>query len=1349
MDEEIKLQPRDIRREGLTVIHDPSGPKLDIIILHGLDGHPWRTFHDEETGFFWPSDLHRVVPHARIMVFGYLVDTHSGSSNALGIYQHADSLLLHLRNNRFPNLTTRPMVFIGHSLGGLVIKQALINSSRSHLDSSCLQATKLIFFLGTPHRGSQILEATLARLAFKIGKVANREIPAKIKPIFQPHGAESFIVNSEFMKAKGQIEIVNFYEQVALPKLGMLVVDTDSAVFDSQQSENVPVARDHRTLVRFKSAGDDAYRMLHETLKRKINSFFEVIENASNKDLIMHIVQECLVSLQNPNMKMDIDSPEEPHESTLRWLWNIESDFSKWLHNGQGLFFITGKPGSGKTLLMSAVVSRTQRLLLTKPSMVVIRHFFNARGHYLQHSVNGFLRSILVQVLKQEPCLFHYMSDEWTILTASGDQARGNSMDETLWNTGALKRAVRSVISHGSERFRILLLIDALDECTMDFDLVGFLSEISRGGRTESIQVLITSRHMPEGLAPSQNGSFRLEDRNGPDISNFINSQWDPMRHPHEPVEDLQRLKSELITKADGIFLWARLVLERISKAIEDGATIAEIRETTNDIPSQLSGIFDFLLDQINEKYKNESNDMLAIILAAVRPLSLGEFTYALALNSKGNFGSQAELESSPQFVASSTMMARRIQSRCGGLVEVRSVSDTWKRDIPPNTNSAGVVQFIHQAVKEFLCVGNSDPRSHRLEPEHVMANGHAVLAKACIQYIALAEVQEIPFRYQTGLHEKAVFCKLPFLRYAAENWIFHSQQAEKLGRPQGELIETTFNSSTNIFNVWFQIHDQLHPDKLAMPDRTLMYLTIENNLASFVRIQCSKPGFDVDARLGQHGSHLQLAVSKKSREVVRVLLDAGASCSQGDSTTLPPLYHACLQGNADIVSILLDAGADVSETTMSGSYANSALVAAAYSLNSDVVRLIIEHDPTTLSHPNSRVKALYGLMDGLFRSGIFEYFDNPDLRQIQSQTAKIVDLISEGGTTQLGSGAIPTMTLLWILTGCSDSVLRTLTESNEGVQANSYLYLLLGVACYFGTLASVRFLLEKDLDPNLAPAPFGMGSLLHLAAMNKFTSVLEYLVQIGLDINATNQTGRTPLHTATRESTMFHVEILLDNGADKTIRDVHGYTPFHYALTNSKLHPHHDLIGRLQVTSEDVNLSANDGKKPLHIVAASGSLQMVKWLLDTGADLYCRDDFSRTPLHAAAASASLDSPDLITFLINQGLDVNDEDDVGMTTLHHTLYTYDTSQKEYDPDVSLAKVKLLLQHGASLERQDSEGNTILHLAAWRGHLSLVKYLLSQGAVVSRTDKRGYRPVDIAQGDEVRAVLESEAKLLVE
>jgi hypothetical protein len=85
---------------------------------------------------------------------------------------------------------------------------------------------------------------------------------------------------------------------------------------------------------------------------------------------------------------------------------------------------------------------------------------------------------------------------------------------------------------------------------------------------------------------------------------------------------------------------------------------------------------------------------------------------------------------------------------------------------------------------------------------------------------------------------------------------------------------------------------------------------------------------------------------------------------------------------------------------------------------------------------------------------------------------------------------------------------LRTLAESDEGAQTSDYLYLNLFFACRFGTLVSVGFLLEKDLEHDLARAYFSKSSLLHIAAENKSSSVLEHSVQLGLDINTVDQIG-------------------------------------------------------------------------------------------------------------------------------------------------------------------------------------------------------------------------------------------------
>ncbi|KAI1440070.1 hypothetical protein F5Y02DRAFT_404083 [Annulohypoxylon stygium] len=112
-----------IRRDGLTIIYDPSTAEIDLFILHGLNGSPTKTFQWEHSGFFWPRDLQQWLPNARIGLFGYNADTAKGGGSLYGVQQYAEGLLLNLRNNRIDKQSKRPIVFVGHSLGGLVIKQ--------------------------------------------------------------------------------------------------------------------------------------------------------------------------------------------------------------------------------------------------------------------------------------------------------------------------------------------------------------------------------------------------------------------------------------------------------------------------------------------------------------------------------------------------------------------------------------------------------------------------------------------------------------------------------------------------------------------------------------------------------------------------------------------------------------------------------------------------------------------------------------------------------------------------------------------------------------------------------------------------------------------------------------------------------------------------------------------------------------------------------------------------------------------------------------------------------------------------------------------------------------------------
>ncbi|KAK4977595.1 hypothetical protein LTR42_001966 [Elasticomyces elasticus] len=119
----------------------------DIFFVHGLAGDRRATWTKDD--IFWPQDLLKAqIPHARILTFGYDADPihffRLGGQNHQTIFSHAQDLLTAVKNKRDdPKVKDRPIVFVGHSLGGLVIKQVR--------QSSSLQKAILIM-LGAVHR---------------------------------------------------------------------------------------------------------------------------------------------------------------------------------------------------------------------------------------------------------------------------------------------------------------------------------------------------------------------------------------------------------------------------------------------------------------------------------------------------------------------------------------------------------------------------------------------------------------------------------------------------------------------------------------------------------------------------------------------------------------------------------------------------------------------------------------------------------------------------------------------------------------------------------------------------------------------------------------------------------------------------------------------------------------------------------------------------------------------------------------------------------------------------------------------------------------------------------------------
>ena len=146
--------------EYLDSIVSPENPDIDIIFVHGLNpkgsiNHARETW-TTSTGILWPDTLFRQeVPTARILIFGYNSSILSSASSA-NVTSHARTLCDRLKNKRLEQREIhRPILFIAHSLGGLLVKQALVEA-RIDPSYKCLKAsTKGLAFFATPHRGGE------------------------------------------------------------------------------------------------------------------------------------------------------------------------------------------------------------------------------------------------------------------------------------------------------------------------------------------------------------------------------------------------------------------------------------------------------------------------------------------------------------------------------------------------------------------------------------------------------------------------------------------------------------------------------------------------------------------------------------------------------------------------------------------------------------------------------------------------------------------------------------------------------------------------------------------------------------------------------------------------------------------------------------------------------------------------------------------------------------------------------------------------------------------------------------------------------------------------------------------
>ncbi|KAI1815005.1 hypothetical protein GGS20DRAFT_367950 [Poronia punctata] len=433
-----------------------------------------------------------------------------------------------------------------------------------------------------------------------------------------------------------------------------------------------------------------------------------------------------LNSLWYPSIYDREESISEAHAKTYQWLyedpkstgktWSSLADF---LQGSEPIYWITGKPGSGKSTLMKFVYGnpRTQSLLeqwAGDKDLIRASFYFFYNGSSEQKSELGLLRSLLHSILDQRrdfiPAVF---ADRF-------QAARGGRSLPSEVSLAETKRALDVIWRKTDKRF--FISIDGLDEFDPDVSrthvqsLIDFTYKLERCG---NVKVLVASRPLAEfEFGYRGRPSLRVQDLTEDDIRNYCNEKL--MGHSRmkslviKDPENVTALLQSIITASLGVFLWVRLVVESLYQGLTNCDSIADLRIRLEELPSDLEELYSTLLSRVDAMYNSQTAQIIAVCMEAPDVLAL-ELWFVMEAESDHDlvFRTRVAPVEDGDVRERVLEMGERITSRCKGLVEVVP-TETRRETIRDGRYLAllydistperkATARFIHRSVSDFV----------------------------------------------------------------------------------------------------------------------------------------------------------------------------------------------------------------------------------------------------------------------------------------------------------------------------------------------------------------------------------------------------------------------------------------------------------------------------------------------------------------------------------------------------------------------------------------------------------------------------------------------------------------------
>ncbi|KAF2636449.1 hypothetical protein P280DRAFT_435165 [Massarina eburnea CBS 473.64] len=405
----------------------------------------------------------------------------------------------------------------------------------------------------------------------------------------------------------------------------------------------------------------------------------------------------------------------ESHRMTFEWIWRyprhdqpVWSDFWRWLTAEEGIYWVTGKAGSGKSTLMKYIYhdDRTRKGLQywsNQTTVVTVSFFFWNSGSRMQKSLLGLLQGLLCSVLEQRKDLKEVVFPKDIQLEISEKWKSRAADTETIFSIRDLQAAFNRLLQIPS--LKICLFIDGLDEFEGDNNEI---AELFKGIITSpSVKACLSSRPLvafERSFASCPR--LRLQDLTHSDIKRFVR---DTLEGRPEVLQmsladplDFKRLVQTIISKASGVFLWVSLAVRSLIEGLSNYDRMADLQYRLKELPDDLSDLYWHMLRSIKPKFYLEQAAELLMIMHASYKEKLIMRPDVLALAEEYIFSQPLPKVPCAESVVAQNLrgstMEGRLISRCRGLLEVKE--QTFRYHV---ANAPRLVSFLHQSVIDWL----------------------------------------------------------------------------------------------------------------------------------------------------------------------------------------------------------------------------------------------------------------------------------------------------------------------------------------------------------------------------------------------------------------------------------------------------------------------------------------------------------------------------------------------------------------------------------------------------------------------------------------------------------------------